>query len=584
MRHMRTALARLALGAVFASFCLLPQSAMGEPSQPPKPVAEMSIGATRVDWLPVADAERWVLSVTGPGDLFLRREFEPGQSPFLSLFDENGNRPADGIYTYELRGVPRGDREARNVPKEAPGTGSFQERALLRSGYLVIRDGGFVSAPSAEPEATGEPRSAVQPPIRQISEKQIVSENLCVGFECDTGDDDFPVLKLKDSVVGVLFEDTPYVFSPADRDWSIFVNDAFFGEGEYFAISDLDAGTVPFRIEGTAPDHSLYVRSNGNLGLGTSTPGAKLHLYASATADTFGSAGPDPASGPAFNFGYGGASFGRGAGFLNARPDASATAPNPSLRFLTANVERMIITNTGRVGIGTTGPSEMVDIFENVNANSIARIQNTNTGDTTNAAWRASSDSTNVNLVAHGSGRTITRFGVALGSRGEILHTGGNGLVIGTLEADNIILGTNNTNRLEIGGTGGVTVTGNFTATGTKNFAVVDPEDTSQAIYYAALEGPEAGTYFRGTARTKSGEAVIDLPDYFARLTEPERLTVQLTPLGSWGQLYVAEKTPSRIVVRVPPGSADLEFNYFVQGVRKGYLNYQVKRPNTLPQ
>jgi hypothetical protein len=161
----------------------------------------------------------------------------------------------------------------------------------------------------------------------------------------------------------------------------------------------------------------------------------------------------------------------------------------------------------------------------------------------------------------------------------------GNGLLIGTQNATPIILGTNNTNRLQIdGSTGAVTVSGNLTVTGTKNFAVVDPADARRAIYYTALEGPEAGTYFRGTARTTQGEAVIELPDYFARLTEPERLTVQLTPLGSWGQLYVAEKTPSRLVVRLTPGSTDLEFDYLVQGVRKGYLDYQVQRPNTLPQ
>jgi hypothetical protein len=59
---------------------------------------------------------------------------------------------------------------------------------------------------------------------------------------------------------------------------------------------------------------------------------------------------------------------------------------------------------------------------------------------------------------------------------------------------------------------------------------------------------------------------------------------VQLTPVGSWGQLYVAEKSPSRLVVRLPPGGTDLEFDYFVQGVRKGYLNYQVERPNVLPE
>jgi len=59
---------------------------------------------------------------------------------------------------------------------------------------------------------------------------------------------------------------------------------------------------------------------------------------------------------PAFNYGYAGYSFGRSAGFFNVRPDASAVPPNPSLRFMTANQQRMIITNTGDVGIGTTDP------------------------------------------------------------------------------------------------------------------------------------------------------------------------------------------------------------------------------------
>src|SRR2546428_14019678 len=67
-------------------------------------------------------------------------------------------------------------------------------------------------------------------------------------------------------------------------------------------------------------------------------------------------------AGPSMNFGYGGATFGRGAGFFNARPDGSAMAPNPSLRFMTANIERTIITNLGDVGIGTSTPAARLEI------------------------------------------------------------------------------------------------------------------------------------------------------------------------------------------------------------------------------
>src|SRR5437016_5039043 len=64
-----------------------------------------------------------------------------------------------------------------------------------------------------------------------------------------------------------------------------------------------------------------------NVGIGTTTPGGRLHVYAAPTTDVFGGFGMDMTAGPSFNLGYGGATFGRGAGFLNVRPDASAIAP-----------------------------------------------------------------------------------------------------------------------------------------------------------------------------------------------------------------------------------------------------------------
>jgi hypothetical protein len=77
--------------------------------------------------------------------------------------------------------------------------------------------------------------------------------------------------------------------------------------------------------------------------------------------------GPDPTfgGGPAFNIAYAGASYGRSAGMLNVRSDALATAPNPSLRFMTADVLRMIITNTGAVGIGTIAPTGKLTVTSN---------------------------------------------------------------------------------------------------------------------------------------------------------------------------------------------------------------------------
>jgi len=124
---------------------------------------------------------------------------------------------------------------------------------------------------------------------------------------------------------------------------------------------------------GTLGD-STVTESGGNLGIGTIAPTGKLHIFGPATLDVFAGMGVDMIAGPAFNFGYGGASFGRSAGFFNVRPDASATPPNPSLRFMTANVQRMIVTNTGDVGIGTTTPSGRFHIFAAPTADVFAGI------------------------------------------------------------------------------------------------------------------------------------------------------------------------------------------------------------------
>ncbi|MBM4255390.1 MAG: hypothetical protein FJ147_05775 [Deltaproteobacteria bacterium] len=108
------------------------------------------------------------------------------------------------------------------------------------------------------------------------------------------------------------------------------------------------------------------------MGFGTNSPQGNLHIAGPATADLFSGIGPDLVNGPAFNFGYSGSSFGQSSGFFNVRPDALAVAPNPSLRFATANVQAMIIDNVGNVGIGLTGtnpiPAERLEVNGNIRA------------------------------------------------------------------------------------------------------------------------------------------------------------------------------------------------------------------------
>jgi hypothetical protein len=116
-------------------------------------------------------------------------------------------------------------------------------------------------------------------------------------------------------------------------------------------------GTVPIEARSSGDvylaDRNINVqRFPVRLGIRTLDPQGDLHISGDTDQDIFSGIGADLVTGPAFNFGYAGSSFGRSSGFFNVRPDALASAPNPSLRFATANVVRMIIDNQGFVGLG----------------------------------------------------------------------------------------------------------------------------------------------------------------------------------------------------------------------------------------
>ena len=53
--------------------------------------------------------------------------------------------------------------------------------------------------------------------------------------------------------------------------------------------------------------------------------------------------------------------------------------------------------------------------------------------------------------------------------------------------------------------------------------------------------------------------------------------SVQLTPRGSWNQLFVVKLSPTELVVRSASGKVG-EFDFLIQGVRKGYANFKVMR------
>jgi hypothetical protein len=128
---------------------------------------------------------------------------------------------------------------------------------------------------------------------------------------------------------------------------------------------------------------------------------------------------------------------------------------------------------------------------------------------------------------------------------------------------------------------GDIYANGNVYANGAKPFVDPHPTDASKEIVYVALEGPEAGTYFRGRGRIHDGIGVITVPESFRLVSDEEGLTVQITPIGQVARVTVVSVLSADLnTITVQSSTRDLEFYYTVNGVRKAFKDWEVIAEN----
>ena len=94
--------------------------------------------------------------------------------------------------------------------------------------------------------------------------------------------------------------------------------------------------------------------------------------------------------------------------------------------------------------------------------------------------------------------------------------------------------GSNQTPKVSTGKIYFNAVTGTIYAAA-KSFRIPHPTQPGKHLVYGSLEGPENGVYVRGTLKG----SVIELPEYWINLVDPDSITVQLTPIGKHQNLYV---------------------------------------------
>lgn len=114
-----------------------------------------------------------------------------------------------------------------------------------------------------------------------------------------------------------------------------------------------------------------------------------------------------------------------------------------------------------------------------------------------------------------------------------------------------------------------------------KGFDIPHPTKDEHRLRYICLEGPEVGAYLRGTLKDSD---TIELPDYWKELVYQDSITVNLTPIGRFQELFVEEHIEwgTRIKVRSASGSS-VHCHYTVFGERKTQDKLQVEYKGLTP-
>ena len=96
-------------------------------------------------------------------------------------------------------------------------------------------------------------------------------------------------------------------------------------------------------------------------------------------------------------------------------------------------------------------------------------------------------------------------------------------------------------------------------------FDMPHPNKKGWRLRHVCIEGPEIAVYCRGRV---SGNGVIDLPSYWDGFVDTEDMTINLTPIGSWQELYVKEiQWGKKVIVRNNAGGP-INADYHITGRR----------------
>ena len=185
----------------------------------------------------------------------------------------------------------------------------------------------------------------------------VVDGSLCVGFDCPANPAfGFDTIRLQENNLRIHFDDTSTAAAFPPNDWRIYANDSANGGSSYFGVEDATAGRFVFRVFAGARSNALTVDSQGDVGLGTTTPATDIDIRTGDTPTVRlqqdGSAGFTPQTWDV---------AGNEAGFFIRDATSGSTLP---FRILPgADSQSLVIDGNNDVGIGAgTNPTASLHV------------------------------------------------------------------------------------------------------------------------------------------------------------------------------------------------------------------------------
>ncbi len=288
---------------------------------------DVTFSSGGIEFTPRVACRQLEVTVSAPNGDITRETIMAGGNGFISLEQLQGKSLQDGVYTYEAVLV---------------GNEGLAKKEQTRSGYFRVESQKIL--PSGDKP---EPHDIVILPEEYFVGNVYIRGKLGVGSDMTDGASmPFETILMRQNNCQILFDDSSTSASFAQNDWRIKANDTFSGGADYFAIEDDTNNTTPFTIQAEAPDNTLYLDSQGDVGIGTSTPASNLHILDTGNAyfklERSTGAQVEMYAGSSSSY------FG--------------TRDNFKLYLMTNSTFRMTIGNTGNIGIGVISPTHLLDV------------------------------------------------------------------------------------------------------------------------------------------------------------------------------------------------------------------------------